>query len=574
MKRIEIIDINVDKGQINIFSSNNVRILCLSLFGMGLTMLVLSAFLPIVAAMATGIGLTGVGIWWTAVYFKTLVQLPQTNPALLKHGIVLLSILMPITLLVFAIGTASAETVNTLGAGTPAQNFLLQGITASIQQVLSLPVLQNLIVYTHDAAAIPERLSDLLSYLNTVVISPIGNIELGLFAGMLLLVGQVSTVKHKEPDTTEQSFRNLYGTTPDDLFAQELKERIRKTTENLLGTIVERWEDLPVEGYDDIIRQKDMARTRALLKKLGWGDLESRLARILSFKNENLQAITLATVDILPEVIDNIVRLAVAVVVVRPKKGLFQARNIAEDFDPHALLERFKDEWEDDMNKWDHSLSSMTPENADMLEVYTSQELAKIVKKGMPAIAKMDPQQKEALGIDIGRYLATFHEVAHAAAHELIYAKPTTSGEIDIRWITYFSRLLKQNPGVLIVKGALKAIGGDAEELMPWQYFIETWCDKCALFLLKKSLKEGFLDDPEARQIVELFARELSPEEEQAFEQFDNYLKKRGRNILTFPADANISESAIYKASRSLAASQIPVGQMRLNTPLICLLTI
>ncbi len=391
---------------------------------------------------------------------------------------------------------------------------------------------------------------------NNMRILSLGLFGMGLTAlvGMLLLVGKDSTADHKESDTEEPTFSNIYGTSPDALFVQELTQQIQKNTNELMGTIVEKWEDLPEEGYDDITRRVDVARMRELLKRLGLANLESRLARIISFKNENLQAITMATVDILPGVLDDLIRLAVSVVVVRPKKGLFQPHKVAEDYDPHALLERFRNQWEERMNKWDDSLSSMTPENAAMLEFYTSQELAFIIEKGMPAIAKMSAEQKQALGLNLMRYVAPFHEAAHAAVHELIYAMPIPSGKTGISWMTYYSQLFKQNPGVFIVKGTLKAIGGNDEELMPWQYFIETWCDKCALFLLKNSLDEGFLDDPEARQIVELFANELSPEEEQVFEQYRNHLEKRGRNILSFPVSANVPESALYKASRSLAA--------------------
>ncbi|MCK5218154.1 tetraspanin family protein, partial [bacterium] len=207
-------------GQTNILASHKMRILSMGLLGMGLIPLVLSVFLPIVAApvaaIAVGIALIGVGIWWTAAHFQTLLELPQTNPSLFERGIVISAILLPLTLLGFVAGTALGETINILGVGTPATNILLPGITAGIQQVLSLPILRDLTVYAHDPGMIRVWIGNTFSAFSILLLTV-----------PFSIIGQI-TVMTRIPKVHVDTFSRKFGHPPyrhaGDIFARRVEK--------------------------------------------------------------------------------------------------------------------------------------------------------------------------------------------------------------------------------------------------------------------------------------------------------------------------------------------------------------
>jgi hypothetical protein len=60
--------------------------------------------------------------------------------------------------------------------------------------------------------------------------------------------------------------------------------------------------------------------------------------------------------------------------------------------------------------------------------------------------------------------------------------------------------------------------------------------------------------DPEAAELVELFASELSPEEEALFEDFIvNHLRKRGTKVFVMDKAWNVIQGVIFQASQLMS---------------------
>jgi len=363
-----------------------------------------------------------------------------------------------------------------------------------------------------------------------------------------------------EPPAPQGRDDEVYYDWPEGL-THMLENLIQLTS--LLGERVSQWANLPKSGYEKVITYENSTNLRKLLRRHGLNYLEQGIGTQLFYKNEECRGITFATVW--PVSFKGEIYLSASVCYVMPEVNQFKAESVVEELDLYSMRERWKkihgndDQWRAYMALWERNAIKQCSESFDpkykdlkgrLIETKTIENLA---SEPNAKIVQMSLQEKQELGLIIQKRFATLHEIGHTAIQRLI-DKP------DLTFA--FFNAFKKNPGMLTQHGIIKGIGGDNAELMVWQAFNESWCNKFALYLLTRDAagleQAGQKVDNELLKLLYFFQGELSDEEAELYEKYLFHLISLKDKVLIFSKETPVDRSIILRATQVAAAFHVP----------------